>query len=48
MWHVWETGEVLTGFWWGDMRKKDDVKNLAMEKCLILKWIFEMWDGDMD
>jgi hypothetical protein len=24
MWHVWGTGEVYTGFWWGNLRERDD------------------------
>jgi hypothetical protein len=48
MWHVWERGEVLTGFWWGDLKKKDNVQNLVIVGSLILKCIFKMWDRDMD
>jgi hypothetical protein len=22
MWHIWKTGGVHTGFWWGDLKKK--------------------------
>jgi hypothetical protein len=23
MWHIWGTGEVLTGFWWVDLMERD-------------------------
>jgi hypothetical protein len=48
MWHVWETGEVRTGYGRGDLRKGDDVEDLGVDGEIILKWVFKMWDGGMD
>jgi hypothetical protein len=45
MWHTWETGEVYTGFWWGDLRKIDYLEDLGVDGRIILKWIFSKWDG---
>jgi hypothetical protein len=45
MWHVWETGEVLTDFWWGNLRKRDHFEDLDIDWRIILKWIFKKWDG---
>jgi hypothetical protein len=28
MWYIGETGEVHTGFWWGDVREIDLLENL--------------------
>jgi hypothetical protein len=37
--------EVHTGFWWGDLKERDHLKNPGVDERIILKWIFQKWDG---
>ena len=46
MWHVWGTGEVRTGFWWGNLRERDHLEGLDVAGRMILKRIFKQWDGE--
>ena len=45
MWDMWETGEVLTGFLWGDLRERDHFEDLNVYGRILLKWIFKNRDG---
>jgi hypothetical protein len=47
MWQVWETGEVHTGFWSGDLTKRDYFEDLGIDGRLILKLVFKRWDGEV-
>jgi hypothetical protein len=40
MWHVWGTGEVHTGFWWGDLRERDLLEDLGVDGMgsITLEW----------
>jgi hypothetical protein len=38
MWHVWETGEVYIGFWWGELRERDNLQELGVDGTIIIKW----------
>ena len=45
MWHIWETGEVHTGFWCGNLRERGHLIDLGMGGRVILKWIYKKWEG---
>ena len=37
-----------TGFWWRDLRAGDHLEDPCVDGRIILKWIFEKWDGGID
>ena len=41
-------GDVCTGFWWGDLRKKEHSEDLGIDGWIIQKFISSKWDGCMD
>jgi hypothetical protein len=48
MWHVWGTGEVYTGICWERPEGKRHLEVLVVDGSVVLKWIFNKWDGGMD
>ena len=40
-----EREEVRTEFWWGNLRKEDHFKDPGVDGRIILRWIFEKWNG---
>jgi hypothetical protein len=37
--------EVHTGYWWGDLREGEHLRDPSIDRSTILKWIFKQWDG---
>jgi len=37
-------GEVYTGFWWGNLRERDNLGDPDIDLRIILRWIFKKWD----
>jgi hypothetical protein len=44
MYHVWGKGELCTGFWWGNLSKRDRWGAQGIYGRIILEWIFKKWD----
>jgi hypothetical protein len=36
--------EVFTGFWWGNLRERDQLEDPSLDGRIILRWIFRKWD----
>ena len=34
-----------TGFWWGDVWERDHLGDLVVDEKIILKRIFDKWEG---
>jgi len=45
MWRVWGRGEVCTGFWLANLRKKVHRGDPDVDERIILRWIFRKWEG---
>jgi hypothetical protein len=37
-------GEAYTGFWWGNLRERDNVEYPGVDGRIILRWIFRKLD----
>jgi len=48
MQRVWGRGEVYTGFWWGNLRKRAHLEDPGVDGRIILRWIFRNWDRGID
>jgi hypothetical protein len=44
MWHVWRRVEVSTGFWWGNVRERDQMEDPDVDERIIFRWICRKWD----
>jgi hypothetical protein len=46
-WQGWETEEVRTGFWCGELREGDRFEDLGIDGRIILKRIFKKCDEEV-
>jgi len=37
-------GEVSTGSWWGNLRKRDHLEEPGVDGRIILRWILRKWN----
>jgi hypothetical protein len=41
MWHVWGTGKLHTVIWRANLKERDRLEDLGVNRRIILKWIFK-------
>ena len=38
-------GEEYTGFWWGNLKERDNLGDPGVDGRIIFRWIFRKWDA---
>jgi hypothetical protein len=41
MWHVYHTGKLHTGFYWGDVMERDYFKEVGVDVRIIFECVFK-------
>jgi hypothetical protein len=36
-------GEAFTGFWWGNLKERDHLRDPGVDRMILLRWIFRKW-----
>jgi len=44
LWRVSGRGAGRTGFWWGNLRERDQWGDPDVDGRIILRWIFRKWE----
>ena len=39
---------MLKGFWWGNLRERDHLEDIEVDRRIILKWVFKKWVAGVD
>jgi len=42
--NIWGRGKVNTGFWWGNLRERDQLEDKGVDGRIILRWFFRKRD----
>jgi hypothetical protein len=46
MQHVWGREELHIGFWWENLRERDNLEDIDVDGRIILRWIFRKLDAE--
>jgi hypothetical protein len=46
MWHAWERFEMHTIFWLENLKGRDHLEGLSVDRKIILEWMLGKWGGE--